>query len=141
MANGWILSANSVLGITTNDSAGVKAPDYFNLDLTAGRALGKTPWGEWGLGFVGFGAWDLQNTALSRQFGGPAEAIGGGGVFGTNFGNVNLTIILSHQFVTYGFTNAGKNDNRVWTSIALPLWTPSTKQQPLQGVLSPIQHF
>jgi len=55
------------------------APDWFNIDLTLAHDVGATPWGRWGLGLVAYGGWDLQNTVLTRENGGPGHAIGGGG--------------------------------------------------------------
>jgi hypothetical protein len=120
IGNDWIVSANAIFGITTNDVAGIKEPDYINLDATVAHTFGN-----WRLGVVGYGAWDIQDTPLTIANGGRGEAIGFGGLLGYNFGPVNLTLELTHQFVTEGFTNYGKEDTRAWTSIVIPIWTPT----------------
>ena len=125
IANDWILSANSIFGLTTNDSAGVKSPDYINLDATIAHTFGK-----WELGVVGYGAWDIENTGLTFANGGRGEAIGIGGLVGYNFGPVNLTMQASHQIVTHGFTNYGKDDTRVWTTLVIPIWNPAPAAAP-----------
>ena len=125
VANDWVVSANSIFGLTTNDSAGVKPPDYVNLDLTVARTFGK-----WEIGAVGYGAWDIENTPLNLANGGRGEAIGVGGLLGYNFGPVDLTLEATHQVVTHGFANYGKDDTRVWSTIVIPIWTPSPAAAP-----------
>jgi hypothetical protein len=115
IANNWILSANTVLGIVTPDSVGLKDPDYFNIDWTIVHEFGK-----WNLGLVGYGGWDIQTTAANKVPG-PGRAIGVGGLVGYNFGTVGLTVELTHQLVTGGDTNYGPNDTRVWATLFVPL--------------------
>lgn len=115
LANNWILSANTVLGIVTPDSYGVKQPDYFNIDWTVVRQFGK-----WNLGVVGYGGWDIQTTATNK-IPGPGRAVGIGGLVGYNFGAVGATVELTHQIVTGGDANYGPNDTRVWATLFVPL--------------------
>jgi hypothetical protein len=119
IANDWVLSANGIFGIATNDGVGVKAPDYANIDWTIAHNFGK-----WQLGVVGYGAWDLETTPVNAAVG-RAAAVAVGGLVGYNFGVVNLTLEATHQVVTHGDTNYGREDTRVWTSLVIPIWNPT----------------
>lgn len=124
LANDWVLSANGKLGIVTNDSAGNKGPDYVDVDLTAGHTFGK-----WQLGLIGYYTADIETTVLNA--GGRTEEIGFGGYLGYNFGPVDLTIKVTHEFVSKGeFLDYGAHETRVWTSLVIPIWNPTPPAPP-----------
>jgi hypothetical protein len=124
LANDWVLSANGKVGIVTNDGLGNKGPDYLDVDLTAGHTFGK-----WQLGLIGYYSADIETTVLNA--GGRDEEIGFGGYLGYDFGPVDLTIKLTHEFVSKGeFLLYGVHDTRVWTSIVIPIWNPTPPAPP-----------
>jgi hypothetical protein len=125
LAYDWVLSANGIFGIQTNDAAGVKAPDYANLDVTAAHKFGK-----WTLGFDGYGAWDLETTGIAEKQA-RGEAIGVGGLLAYDFGVVNVAVEATHQVVTHGTTNLPRDDTRVWTIVQIPIWTPPAAAAPV----------
>jgi hypothetical protein len=117
--NDWILSANSILGLTTADAVGLRQADYLNVDWTAAHTFGK-----WELGAVGYGAWDIETTAANKATG-RGRLVGVGGLVGYNFGVLTLTLEATHAVVQGGNTNYGKDDTRVWSSLVIPIWTPT----------------
>jgi hypothetical protein len=130
LGNDWVASANGILGIATKDSLGTRAPDYVNVDLTLAHHFGK-----WELGVVGYGAFDINGGAgtvgFNNSAAGKGEQLGVGGLLGYNFGPVDLTIEATHQFVTEGAANYGKNDTRVWTVLVIPIWNPAPPPRPV----------
>jgi hypothetical protein len=126
IANDWVLSANGIFGIVTNDGVGIKGPDYANVDWTIAHNFGK-----WQIGAVGYGAWDLETTPINFAVG-KAAAVAVGGLVGYNFGVVNLQLMATHQVVTHGDTNYGREDTRVWSTLVIPIWNPpAPTPQPL----------
>jgi hypothetical protein len=118
LANDWVLSANGIVGIGGNDGVGVKSPDYVNVDWTIARNFGK-----WQVGAVGYGAWDIETTPINAGVG-KASAVGIGGLVGYNFGVVDLQLRATHQIVTHGDSNYGREDTRVWSTLVIPIWNP-----------------
>jgi len=124
IGNDWILSANGIVGIVTNDAAGVAIPDYANIDWTIAHTFGK-----WELGVVGYGAFDLNTTPVNAAVG-RGVAVGIGGLVGYNFGPVDLVLEATHQVVTEGATNLAINYTRVWTTVVIPIWNPTPPPPP-----------
>jgi hypothetical protein len=120
LANDWVISANNIFGLTTGSSYSARVPDYYNIDATLAHRFGA-----WELGAVGYGSFDLQTTALNSALG-RGSAVGVGGLLGYAFSNgVGLTFILSHQVVSVGTTEYGKEDTRGWATIVIPIWNPT----------------
>lgn len=124
LANGWIISANNILGITTQGAGGYKTANYFNSDWTLVHKFG-----DWKLGAIGFGAWDLQSVPLvpgSSFRTTPAVQVGIGGLLSYNFGPMEAVLRVTHQLITKGtFPDSGRGDTRVWATALIPIWTPS----------------
>jgi hypothetical protein len=119
VANDWIASVNTLTGITTADAAGLRQPDYLNIDATLMHKFGK-----WRLGPVGYAEWDLQTTPANAAVG-RAFALGVGGQVAYDFGPVDLAITLTHQVDTHGDAMYGVGDTRVWATIVIPIWNPT----------------
>jgi hypothetical protein len=121
IANGWILSANNFIGITTYGVDGYKTADYLNSDWTLAHTFG-----EWELGAIGYGAWELQTVPLAPGLPfrtSPAVQVGFGGLVGYNFGVMDVLLKATHQIVTKGtYPDSGKSDTRVWTTVVIPIW-------------------
>ncbi|WP_158808021.1 transporter [Beijerinckia sp. L45] len=115
LRDGWILSANTISGVTTSDAAGLKQPNYFNIDWTAAHAFGR-----WKLGFVGYGAWDIEKTPANATLG-PGHTVAVGGLIGYDFGGATLNVEATHALVTGGNTNYGKYDTHVWARVTIPV--------------------
>jgi hypothetical protein len=134
IGNDWIASANTTFGIVTKDAAGVSGPDYINVDLTLAHNFGK-----WTVGVIGYGTFDINQTPVNTTAAGgfsPNEEIGFGGLLGYNFGPVDLTLRLTHEFVTKGVdSNYGRYDTRVWTTLVIPIWNP-TPPPPVKPVIA-----
>lgn len=119
IGNDWIASANGYVGIVTKDSVGNQGADYVNVDLTLAHTFGK-----WELGVIGYYAADINTTVLNAAAG-KNEEFGVGGLLAYNFGPVDLTLRLTHEFITKGSSNYGKDDTRVWTTVVIPIWNPT----------------
>jgi hypothetical protein len=120
LANDWVISANNNVGITTESSYTGKVPDYYNIDGTLAHRFGA-----WELGAVGYGSFDIETTSLNSALG-RGRAVGVGGILGYAFSNgIGLNFILSHQVVSIGTTEYGKEDTRVWSTLVIPIWTPT----------------
>jgi hypothetical protein len=120
LANDWVISANNNVGITTESSYTGKVPDYYNIDATLAHRFGA-----WEFGAVGYGSFDLETTSLNSALG-RGRAVGVGGLLGYAFSNgIGLNAILSHQVVSIGTTEYGKEDTRIWTSLVIPIWNPA----------------
>jgi hypothetical protein len=128
LANDWVISANGLVGIATNDSDGNKSPDYVNIDGTVGHTFGK-----WQLGVVGYYAADIEDTALNAFGTGHArdEEAGIGGYLGYNFGPVDLTIQVKHELISKGaFLVYGVHETRATVGIVIPIWNPTPPAPP-----------
>jgi hypothetical protein len=112
--DGWILSANTIFGITTPDAVGLKQPDYFNVDWTAAHVFGR-----WKLGFVGYGAWDVEKTPANAALG-LGHIVALGGMVGYDFGGPIVIVNATHAIVQGGDTNYGKEDTRVFARVTIP---------------------
>ena len=115
LRDGWIVSANSIFGITTPDAAGLKQPNYFNVDWTAAHVFGK-----WKIGFVGYGAWDVEKTPVDAALG-PGHTVAVGGLVGYDFGGPTLSVEATHAIVQGGDTNYGKDDTHVWARLTISI--------------------
>ncbi len=124
LKNGWILSANTIFGATTPDTVGNRTPDYFNIDWTIAHTFGK-----WRLGFVGYGAWDLEKTVVNAKIG-RAHTVGVGGLVGYDFGGALLLVELTHAIDQGGNTNYGKDDTHVWARLTVPILNFSLASAP-----------
>ncbi|MGF6312622.1 hypothetical protein ABIB82_006515 [Bradyrhizobium sp. i1.8.4] len=133
LANGWIISANNFLGVTTQGAGGYKTANYFNSDWTLVHTFG-----DWKLGAIGFGSWDLQTVPLvpgSSFRTSPAAQVGVGGLLGYNFGTMEIVLRATHQLISKGtFPDSGKGDTRVWATAIIPLWKPSPEANSRQPI-------
>jgi Putative MetA-pathway of phenol degradation len=125
LRDGWIVSANSIFGITTPDAAGLKQPNYFNVDWTAAHVFGK-----WKIGFVGYGAWDVEKTRANAALG-LGHTVAVGGMIGYDFGGPTLSVEATHAVVQGGYTNYGKDDTHVWARLTIPIldFAPAAEKQ------------
>jgi hypothetical protein len=115
LRDGWILSANSIFGITTPDADGLKQPNYFNVDWTAAHTFGR-----WKIGLVGYGAWDVEKTPADAALG-LGHTVAVGGLVGYDFSGATLSVELTHAVVTGGDTNYGKDDTHVFARLTIPV--------------------
>jgi hypothetical protein len=126
IGNDWIASANGIFGIVTKDGAGIQQQDYVNVDLTLAHTFGK-----WTVGAIGYYAADINAPVGSTAaIFGKNEEFGLGGLLGYNFGPVDISFRLTHEFVTKGDSNYGIHDTRVWTSVVIPIWNPTPPAPP-----------
>ena len=127
LANGWIISANSVWGLETPDAANVAQPNYLNLDFTLARQFGK-----WEFGLTGLYSTDLNVTQFNKAFG--RGYVGGlGVVVGYDFGPVQTSVVVNHGFWQGGtpfqsFVGAGATE--VFATMLVPIWTPGADKKP-----------
>jgi hypothetical protein len=121
IANDWIASVNGIFGIATSNSDGTKLPDYVDIDGTLAHTFGK-----WEVGAIAYYSADINGgTAGFFNAGGKALQVGFGGLLGYNFGVADLTLKLTHEFVSEGITGYGHHDTRVWSTIVIPIWNPA----------------
>jgi hypothetical protein len=133
IGNDWIASVNGIVGIATKDSNGVQLPDYVDVDATLAHTFGK-----WELGAIAYYSADINGGPGNPTFfnaGGKALEVGFGGLLGYNFGVVDLTLKLTHEFVSEGITAYGHHDTRVWSTIVIPIWNP-TPPAPVRPVVA-----
>lgn len=120
--NDWILTANSIFGVSTPDASGLQQPDYFNIDWTVAHTFGN-----WEFGVVGFAAWDVEKTAANANLGrGHIAAVGG--LIGYNFGGPSITVEATHAVSQGGSTNYGKDDTRAFARLTIPVWQPASSR-------------
>jgi hypothetical protein len=126
-ANGWNLTANVIWGIHLDSVTdrpqlspcpapfGLNGcnPDFINLDLTATKKFGN-----WEIGPVAFGSWDL-NAPIVGYLKQSQFAIGG--LLGYNFGPVTLQTYVTTDVAE---SNYGGRDTRVWSRVIIPLGNP-----------------
>lgn len=120
LKDGWIISANTILGVTTPDEVNRRQPNYFNVDWTVAHAFGK-----WQFGAVGYGAWDLEET-VTNAAAGEGHIIGVGGMVGYDFGGSKLLLEATRAVDQGGATNYSRNDTHVWARLTFPIWKPSS---------------
>jgi hypothetical protein len=117
LANGWNLTAHGIVGIAGNTQtsglSGQYQPDYFNLDLTAIKTIGK-----WELGAVGFYSTDI-NKPYARYAQQSQFALGG--LVGYNFGGITLQAYVTRDVYQ---SNYGSYETRGWLRAIVPLWNP-----------------
>lgn len=114
--DGWNFTANAMYGVETSKAVGSAAgfPDYFNLDLTATKTIGK-----WTVGAVGFYAADV---SPNQQLGGlKSSEFALGALAGYNWGPVVTNVFITHDVAQ---TNLGGSDTRIWGQIVIPLGNP-----------------
>ncbi|MFT3732960.1 MAG: transporter [Hyphomicrobium sp.] len=119
LKDGWIVSANTIYGVTTADDIGRRQPNYFNVDWTVARTFGK-----WQVGAVGYGAWDLEETVTNAAVG-KGHIVGVGGMVGYDFGGSKLLLELTRAVEQGGATNYSRNDTHVWARLTFPIWKPA----------------
>jgi hypothetical protein len=117
--DGWIISANTILGVTTADEVDRRQPNYFNVDWSVAHTFGK-----WQFGVVGYGAWDLEETVTNAAVG-QGHIAGVGGLVGYDFGGPKLLLEATRAFDQGGATNYSRNDTHVWARLTFPVWQPS----------------
>jgi hypothetical protein len=126
IANDWIASINAAYTLTTGGSsiASTKTPDTLDIDYTLAHTFGK-----WELGVVGYSAWDTQGGFVGSGFNNSAVGkgvdVGVGALLGYNFGPVDLTLKATHEIVSHGNSQYGKDDTIVWVTLVIPIWNPT----------------
>jgi hypothetical protein len=133
LANGWNLTAHGIVGIAGNTQTSgfvsgyqQRQADYFNLDLTAVKTIGK-----WEVGAVGFYSTDLSRPYVGY---GPLQAqFALGGLVGYNFGGITVQAYLTRDVYSHGYYNLTASglgtgstayETRLWTRVIVPLWNP-----------------
>lgn len=119
LSQDWVMSANTILGTVTSDTEGVKQPNYFNIDWSVARKIGK-----WQVGAVGYGAWDIETTETNAAVG-AGHTVGIGGLVGYDFGGPKLLLEATRSVDQGGATNYAKNDTHVFARMSFPIWQPS----------------
>lgn len=112
-ADGWNLTANAIWGIQFDGNTTTVNPDFFNLDLTATKKIGKFE-----IGPVAYYSTDLNSPAPGYL---KQSQFAVGGLVGYNFGAVTLQAYLTTDIYQ---ENYGGNDTRGWARIIVPLWNP-----------------
>lgn len=104
--NHWNLSATILHGIQFEDDDVPSVNDFINIDLTATKKFG-----DWEIGFVGFGSTDLSGLNQQSQF-----AVGG--LIGYDFHSFTV-----QSFVTTDIAeeNYGEKETRIWSRFRIPL--------------------
>jgi hypothetical protein len=119
-ANGWNLTGNAIWGIQSQAITATLNPDFFNIDLTATKKVGK-----WELGAVGFGSTDLSSPIPTYQ---RQSQFALGGLVGYDFGTMVLQVYLTRDVVEH---NYGGFDTRAWGRIVIPLGNPFATPAPV----------
>ena len=107
--DGWNLTANGIYGIATDPVSKTTNPDFFNLDLTATKALGK-----WSVGPVALASWDVSKPTATYK---KQSQFALGGLVGYGFDQLTLQAYLTS---TVAQENYGGNDTRGWGRVILP---------------------
>jgi hypothetical protein len=107
--DGWNLTANGIYGIATDSVSKTTNPDFFNLDLTATKALGK-----WSVGPVALASWDVSKPTATYK---KQSQFALGGLVGYGFDQLTLQAYLTS---TVAQENYGGNDTRGWGRVILP---------------------
>ena len=137
VANGWNLSATGIYGAgggrevspaaTANGFNWTQQGDWFNLDLTATKKLGKME-----IGAIAYGSWDLSNSTAGYLTGNCGGAAFGckqsqfalGGLVGYDFGSFIAQAKLAGDVVEENYN--GK-EVRGTLTIIKPLWNPASE--------------
>jgi Putative MetA-pathway of phenol degradation len=131
--DGWDLTAHTTFGLRTNDIstsfgdanpmvAGTHGYDYFNLDLTATKKLGK-----WEVGPVAFGSWDVGSASTPGT--GPHQGqFAVGGLVGYDFGGLYGQVYMTHDVWIHNYASYETN---IFGRIIIPLWNPPAPPKPL----------
>ena len=110
--DGWTFSAYTQYGIPYGSDASVPGGDHqwFNLDLTAMKSLGK-----WQLGIVAYGSTDTTSpyNGYKKQ-----SQLAAGPLVGYDFG---LLIFQTKVTTEFYEANYGGRDSRFWTNLIVPL--------------------
>jgi len=110
--DGWTFSAYTQYGIPYGADGSVPGGDHqwFNLDLTAMKSLGK-----WQVGVVAYGSTDTTSpyNGYKKQ-----SQMAAGGLVGYDFGPFILQGKVTSEFYQ---ANYGGYDTRFWTNLIIPL--------------------
>lgn len=111
-SDGWTFSAYTQYGIPYSSDTTVPGGDHqwFNLDLTAMKAIGK-----WQLGIVGYGSSDTTSAYKGYK---KQSQMAVGALIGYDFGPVTLQAKMTTEFSE---TNYSGLDTRLWSNLILPL--------------------
>ena len=112
LANGWNLSASAFYGAGGGGAAltTTAGAEWFNLDLTATKKMGKFE-----AGVIAFGSWDLSTpTGVDKQ-----SQFALGGLIGYDFGSFSAQAKLSSDVAETAY---GGKEVRGWLTIIKPLW-------------------
>ena len=118
LSNGWKAAANLTYqrqgnNLSTNLPS---ANDNFVYDLTFTKTLNKLEFGA-----VAFGSCDVDKRAMNLP---AASKFAMGGIIGYDFGNLEAQIYATHDVAQ---RNLGGYETRIWSRVAVPLWTPPGK--------------
>ena len=123
LANGWNLTATGLYGAGRNSYNAYmqKQADWFNLDLTATKKLGKME-----IGAIAYGSWDLNsdaNSAMAVCWPCKQSQFAVGGLVGYDFGSFVAQAKLAGDIASENYT--GK-EVRGTLTIIKPLWNPAS---------------
>ena len=110
--DGWTFSAFTQYGIPYGSDASVPGGvhQWFNLDLTAMKSLGK-----WQLGVVGYGSTDTTSPYKGYK---KQSQMAVGSLVGYDFGPLTLQAKVTTEFSE---ANYGGLDTRLWSNLIVPL--------------------
>lgn len=122
LKDGWNLSAQLLYGVHTTDETLIGHPNYFNVDATVAKKLGK-----WEIGAVGFYSTDTQVEALATGGLGKQSQFALGALVGYDWGPLITQVYVTHDVFQQ---NYGAEDLRVWGRLIVPLGDPLANGSP-----------
>lgn len=128
LRDGWNLTGNFIYGMHTVNETLTGHPDFFNVDMTAAKALGK-----WEVGAIGYYSTDLQSEALAP--GAPLlkqSQFALGALVGYDWGQFRTQVYVSHDVYQQNYQGY---DTRVWGRFILPLGDPLKSVASSDGLL------
>jgi hypothetical protein len=112
LAKGTHFTTNIDFGAPLGSGRTLK-PQYLNVDITESRTHGKFEYGA-----VAFGSSDMSRPFMTYQ---KQRQLAGGILLGYNFGAFALQARLTSDVYQH---NYGGKEQRLWTTLALPIWVP-----------------
>jgi hypothetical protein len=123
-ANGWMLTAYTVTGLSGNNPQGLKTqPNYFNYEISATKTIG-----QFMVGGGVFGSTDISGTSTpnyKRQSQFALAAIGG-----YNFTGFTVQFFVTHDVANSNYVGSNGNEvyeTRLFSRLIVPLWVAQTK--------------